>query len=462
MRKISLPLVTLVFAIWFCAIAIYSFATEQPTTNLTVISGVRLIDGTGQPPKENVDLVLQADKIRDIVKTGSQSYPKGTRIVDARGKTVMPALINAHGHLGLLKGTQMAATNYTKENILRQLKHYEAYGVDTVVSLGTDQDQIYQLRDEQRQATLPGARILTAGQGFGVAGGNPPLKMGTVEVYRPDSVQKARADVRELATHHPDILKIWLDDNFHKVPEMKPGIYQAIVDEAHRLKLRVAAHVFYLEDAKSLVKSGVDVLAHSIRNRSVDQELIAAMRQKNVFLIPTLTLDQSHYIYAEQPSWMKDSFFKAALEPGVLEMLHSEAYINKVRKDPDTPKWQAASATSLRNLKTLYDAGVKVGFGTDSGADPARIQGFDEHRELQLMVEAGLTPMQAILCATRDNAQLLGINSIGTLEPGKQADFLVLDGNPLDDIRNTTKLFAVWHAGQQIDPIAHEATKQNV
>ena len=256
-----------------------------------------------------------------------------------------------------------------------------------------------------------------------------------------------------MAKRHPDIIKIWVDSLGGTKPEMPPEIYRAVIDEAHKHHLRVAAHIYYLADAKTLVNDGVDVLAHSVRDKPVDQELIDAMKRRGVWYIPTLTVDESFYIYADHPGFMQIDFFKDAISPELLTMLSSDAYSQKVDHDPKTPDHKAAFAMDQKNLKALYDAGVLVGFGTDSGAMPPRIPGFSEHRELEDMVNAGLSPMQAIVCATKSNAALLGIEATrGTLRPGKRADLIVLAANPLDDITNTRSIVTIFHDGRKVAP----------
>jgi imidazolonepropionase-like amidohydrolase len=429
---------------------------ESPAT--TVLEGALLIDGSGRPPLANSVLIIADGRIRAIGKLGSMRYPDGADVVDLRGKIIMPALINLHGHLGQTRdGFNAAPDGYTAENLRDQLAKYLAYGVGTVVSLGTDQDLIYRLRDAQRAGELPGARLYTAGRGFGVKGGYPPggapKVKGAVDRYRPQTPEQARAEVRELAALKPDFVKIWVDDDFGRMPKMKPEIFRAIIEEAHQQGLRVIAHVFYLADAKALVAAGVDGLGHSIRDQAVDADLIGAMKARGVFLIPTLVRDESTFAYGDPPRWLDDRFFQAGLELGVLTALKSPAFINQNRANPDRPRLRAAFEMGKKNLKTLFDAGVKIGFGTDSGP-PTRFQGCFEHRELQLMVESGLTPLQAIAAATRTSAETLGATSeFGTLAPGKQADFLVLDGDPLEDIHNTEELSAVWQAGKPLPPI---------
>jgi imidazolonepropionase-like amidohydrolase len=431
----------------------------QAPPETTVLEGALLIDGSGRPPLTKSVLIIEEGRIRAVGKLGAMRYPEGAEILNLRGKTIMPPLINLHGHLGQTRdGFNAAPDGYTAENVRDQLTKYLAYGVGTVVSLGTDQDLIYRLRDAQRAGELPGARFYSAGRGFGVKGGfppgGPPKMKGAVDRYRPQAPEQARADVRELAARKPDFVKIWVDDGFGRLPKMKPEICRAIIEEAHQQGLRVVAHVFYLGDAKALVEAGVDGLGHSIRDQAVDADLINAMKARGVFLIPTLVRDESTFAYAGPPRWLDDPFFQAGLEIGVLTALKSTAFINQNRANPDLPKLRAAFEMGKKNLKALFDAGVKIGFGTDSGP-PTRFQGFFEHRELQLMTESGLTPLQAIVAATRTAAEILGATSeFGTLAPGKQADFLVLDANPLEDIHNTEELSAVWQAGKPLPPIA--------
>lgn len=407
--------------------------------------GARVIDGTGRPPQENATLVIDGDRIV------SGPAPAGAKVVDVSGKTIIPGLISAHSHLGLTRGASATAPeNYSRENVARQLAQYEAYGVTGVMSLGVNRDVLYQWRDEP----LPGADIFTADRGLGVSGGVPPFPVPGDQVYRPDSAETARADVREMAGRHPDLIKLWLDDNFGQMPKLKPEVYQAAIDEAHRQGLRVAAHLFYLGDARALVDAGVDILAHSVRDRPVDAEFITQLKAHRTIYIPTLALDESQYIYAEHPAWMNEPFFTRAVEPSLLAEWLSPEYAARMRANPATPKNRAAHAMAMRNVKTLHDAGIPIAMGTDSGAMPTRIAGFAEHRELQLLAEAGLSPMEAIVCATARSAEAIGQGrDRGTLEPGKRADFLVLDADPLDDIRNTERIAMIWHGGKPVMPV---------
>lgn len=440
------------FAMLFVMAPLFLAAAPMQSSGITALTHVRVIDGTGRPPLQDATVVIKGNQIL-AVQSGAKAIPAGARVLDLHGDTVMPGLINAHGHLALVADGQNSATAYTAENVIAELRQYESYGVTTMLSLGVNRDLLYAIRQQQRQGKLDGATVFTADRGIGVPDGAPALPAAPDQLYRPASAQDARAAVDAMAARHADIVKIWVDSSGGTVPPMQPEIYRAVIEEAHKHHLRVAAHVHDLADAKSLVSAGVDVLAHSVRDKPVDQELISAMKRKGVWYIPTFTVDESFYIYAEHPGFMQLDFFKDAISPVLLTMLSSDAYSQKVNRDPKTAQHKADFAMDQKNLMAAYNAAVRVGFGTDSGAMPTRIPGFSEHRELEDMVNAGLTPMQAIVCATGSNAALLGIEAVrGTLRPGKRADLIVLAANPLDDIINTRSIVTIFHDGRTVAP----------
>jgi imidazolonepropionase-like amidohydrolase len=334
--------------------------------------------------------------------------------------------------------------------VTAQLKQFERYGVTTIMSLGVNRDLVYELREGQHAGKLGGATIFTAGRGIGVPGGAPGLPAAPDQIYRPATVDEARKDVDELAARHADIVKIWVDKQHGTVPEMSPEMYKAVIDEAHKKGLRVAAHVYALSDAKQLVADGVDVLAHSVRDQVVDDAFVQSMKQHKVWYVPTFTVDESFFVYAEQPEFMRSEFFQQAAGPKLMAKFNAPGYAEKVNQDVQTAQHRKDFEIGQQNLKKLFDGGVNVGFGTDSGALPGRIPGFAEHRELELMVQAGLTPLQAITAATGENAKLLHVADRGSIVVGKRADLLVLDADPLAEIRNTRKIFAVYHDGRSV------------
>jgi len=419
-------------------------------TKPVVLEDVLLIDGTGAKAKPHQSIVIEDGKIARIVAAPHVTDPPtGAQVIQLAGKTVMPGIINGHGHLGLTKGTVTTPENYTEENIAAQLSQYERYGVTTMMSLGMNKDLLYKIRKKQDQGTIGGASILTADHGIGTPGGAPKMNVEPGRLYRPKTAPEAREDVREMVARKPDLIKIWVDDNMHSLPEPNLAVFGAAIDEAHKNQMRVAAHVFYQADAKTLLADKVDILAHSIRDEPVSKQTIKAMKAQKVYYIPTLELEEAFFTFAEKPAWMNDSFFSEAAGSEVMEMLNSDAYRTKVEGDKATAAHKAALQMAMKNLKKLYKSHVMVAFGTDSGAMPQRVQGFDEHRELVLMVEAGLKPLEAIHSATQVTATMLGIaDRTGSIAVGKQADLLVLNADPSKVISNTQKIRMVFHAGE--------------
>lgn len=419
-------------------------AISQPQS--IILKNATVIDGTGEEPREDTDILIMDGR---VVAVESNIKLKGAKEINLTGKTVIPSLICAHAHVGTLLGTTSAAENYTRENVLRQLKKYQDYGVNAVLAMGTDRPLIFDgMRDSTVAGLLPGARLFSAGYGFNTPDPNPGSWMNLL--FRPENPEEVPAMLDKLVPLKPTVVKIWVDDHGGNAQKMKPEIYQAIITEAHKRNIRVAAHLFYAEDARLLTEAGIDIIAHSIRDRTVDAELLNKMKEKNVIYIPTLALDEYQFAYASQPDWINDEFFIKSLEPGVLEMVTDPAYAEKVRASADYERNAAAFKTASINLKKIVDSGITVALGTDSGAFPIRTQGFTEHLELELMVQAGLTPVQAIMLATQNAAKALKIdNELGTLTRGKKADLIILSANPANDIKNTRKIEAVWKDGRE-------------
>ena len=430
-------------------VATAAFA-QQPT----ILRNATLIDGTGAPAREHVDITLRAGLIESIAPT-SQDKPTGFTIVDCTGETVIPGLISAHSHLGVLENNaDPSPTAYNLANVTAALNQFERFGVTTIVSLGLNRDLVYDLRAQQRAGALGGATILTAGRGIGVPNGAPPLAVAADQVDRPSTPDEARRDVDDFAAHHADIVKIWVDPLHGKSPEMTPAIYAAAIEQAHKNRLHIAAHVYALDDARQLVADGIDVLAHSVRDQPVDDAFVRAMLQHHTWYIPTLALDESFYLYAPDPAILQSEFLRSAAGPQLLAVFQAPGYAAKTLADPSIAQHQQDEAIARRNLKTLYDAGVQVAFGTDSGAAPGRIPGFSEHRELEDLVASGLTPLQAITIATGSTGQLIHsldpTLNVGLISPGYSADLIILTANPLADIHNTRRIAAVYHRGRLI------------
>jgi imidazolonepropionase-like amidohydrolase len=428
--------------------AIPAMAQQKPI----LLHDAALVDGTGAQVRPHVDITLHKGYIESVKPTYKKDAPKGVDIVECAGKTIIPGLISAHSHLGILLDNATPSANaYTTENVTAALNQFERYGVTTIVSLGLNRDLVYELRDQQRAGKLGGATILTAGRGIGVPNGAPGLDVAPDQIYRPANADEARKVVDELAGHHADLVKMWLDSGHGKLPPMDPAVYTAVIEEAHKRHLKVAAHVYAFADAKSLVNANVDIFAHSVRDQAVDSAFATSLIDHKIWYIPTLTLDEAFYLYASDPDVMKSSFFQQAAGPQLLAKLQAPDYAEKTLAAPQTEQAKKDHEMAMKNLKALRDAGVNIAFGTDSGAVPGRIPGFTEHRELEDLVAAGLTPLQAITLATGENGRLLHeINpkvTVGLVKEGYSADLIILSADPLMDVRNTRHMDAVYHHG---------------
>ena len=392
-------------------LAVLSLAgcATAPSGPLIAYEGARLIVGDGRV-LENATLLVNGDKVAVAAASGDVRVPANAKRVSLTGKTVMPMIIDTHVHLG-----------NTREALLRDLRMRAYYGVSTALSLGTDSYEVLDLRGH----TMPGtARFLSAGRGITM-----PEPGRTTVPYWVGSEEDGRKAVAELAAHRVDIVKIWVDTRDGKYRKLTSEIYGAIIDEAHRRGLRVTAHIFDLEDAKGLMRTGIDAFAHGVRDRDIDDELMAMFKQRpNVVLTPNLP-----------PRGVRTDL--SWLQPGVSadELARLEA------ANTDRPLAQQFFGIQARNLAKLNAAGVRITLGTD-GNTP-----WGPHEEMADMVAAGMTPMQVIVAATRNSAEFLRVQGAGTLQAGKSADFIVLDANPLDDITNTRRISAVVLRGAAVD-----------
>jgi len=386
--------------------------------------GARIIDGTGRPPIENGTLYIRHGQIVGVGK--HVKLPVGVTRIEATGKTIIPGLINAHGHV----------------NDPAQLGVYLRDGITTVFSLGGDKEfAIRKQCSEAEPGTVP--HLFVAG----------PIQdstaiPGAVAVKTPE---EARRSVDELIQNKPDIVKVRVDDFRGARPKMPPEVYQAVIDEAHKNGYRTAAHIVLLDDAKGVLRAGVDYIAHSVRDREVDEEFIRLMKERHAAYSPTLTREVAVFTYSETPAFFSDPFFLKEADPAEIAKMNDPKHQESVRNDASAQWFKQHLPVAMRNLKTLSDAGITIAMGTDSGGGPGRFQGYFEHLELEYEVKAGLTPMQALISATSGAAKAVNISDkAGTLEKGKWADFVVLTANPLDDIKNTRAIDSVWIGGVQV------------
>jgi imidazolonepropionase-like amidohydrolase len=380
-------------------------------------TGFTLIDGSERPPIPNATMVVQDGRVVRVGSAASVSIPAEAQRIALDGKFVIPGLINAHGHV----------------NTVRDLATYAAYGVTTIVSLGGEQAPIFAARDEQNAANLARARVFVSGP-----------------VLTPNTPDEARTQVAGVAAQKVDIVKIRVDDNLGTSQKMPPAVYRAVIDEAHKNNLRVAAHLFYLADAKDLLRAKVDFIAHSVRDAEVDTELIGALKSSGVCYCPTLMREVSTFVYESTPEFFADPLFVKHANQEWVAQLKEPARQQAMRNSSSAQRYKVALDMASKNLKRLSDAGVPIAMGTDTGPT-GRFQGYFELMELELMAKAGMSPRQILTAATRDAARCMKLDTqLGTLERGKWADFVVLDADPLATVSNVRRIASVWIAGNQV------------
>ncbi len=405
-------------------------------SNAAAFLGATIIDGSGAAPIENGVLVVRDGRIVAVGDVDTTEVPDGAERIDVSGKTIIPGIIVTHGHVGQTKGLESSPENYTEENVLDQVGRYARYGVTTVVSLGGDLEPGFRLRDAQETAELDRTRLYVTGSAL--AG---------------QTAEEAVAMIDEKADMGVDFIKLRVDDNLGTIEKASPEFYQAAIKRAHERGLKVTAHLYYLEDAKGLVNADVDFIAHSVRDQEVDDELISLLKERNVCLTPTLTREMVSFVYEEVPEFFEDPFFLKEVDPEIIVQLKDPARQQRVRDSKAAQAYKQALVVASKNVKTLADNGVTVAFGTDSGP-PSRFQGYFEHLEMELMAEAGLTPMQILSAASGNAARCLGLEGLGTLTTGNWADFVVLNEDPLADIKNTRSIESVWIAGNEVPGLA--------
>lgn len=385
-------------------------ACNQPSEPVTIVlyEGARVITGDGSVI-ENAAFSVDDGRFVAVGAAGAFSVPVGAKHVDLSGMTVMPTIVDAHVHLST-----------TREALIGDLQRRAYFGVGAAVSMGSDLDDTpLALRDE----VIPGAaRFRSAGTGI------TRPEPGRRVVHWVNTEDEARQAVRQEAARNVDLIKIWVDDRNGQYEQLTPELYGAVIDEAHAHNLKVSAHIFDLEDAKGLLRAGVDIFAHGVRDQDIDDEFIALVRARpGVVLIPNMP---GRGVPTDL-SWLA-----GAVPDDELASLQASG---------SDPQAQAFFGIQARNLARLHEAGMTIAFGTDGNTPWA------PHVELEDMVAAGMTPAQVIVAATRNAAEVMGLTDLGTIEAGKSADFIVLEVNPLEDITNTRRIASVYLRGEEVD-----------
>jgi imidazolonepropionase-like amidohydrolase len=440
--------------------------------NVTVFEGARLITGGDNPPIEDSAFIIENNKFTSVGKKGELQAPAGAAHVDLTGKTVMPAIVDAHGHLGFVDMVtgKVSKANFTRENYIDHLERYAYHGVAATISTGTDMGELaYQLREE----VIPNAALIrTVGRGLAYPGSGPGDPSRNDVPYAVTSVEEARKAVQDLAPHRPDFVKIWVDDRNGTQKKLTKEMYTAAADESHKQGLPAIAHVFDLEDAKGLVRAGVEGFLHSVRDQEVDDEFIQLAKEHNIWITPNLGGINRASLIRENgtPEWFDDPLVKETISPA---MIAARAKMYENRKAGRSRQGGAAAAGAGRasagratatpavgvgpqsfdaiNTRKLHAAGVREVLGSDTAGDGNRWIGLMTLLEFDNMVAAGFTPMETIIAATRESAKVLKLDQLGMIANGKSADFIVLDANPLDNISNVRRINKVYLRGQEVD-----------
>ena len=428
-----------------------------PDPDVRLFTGGRVIVGDGRVIDDAAFLV-RGDRIMRVGNAGEVPAPPGARVVDLTGRTVMPALVNTHAHLGWERYSSWGSENFTRENLVDHLHRHAYYGVGTIISTGSDLEEIaLEVRQAQRVGEVAGARYLVS-PGVGIPGGGPNPRFtndpGWWGLHGVSSPAEAREVVRAEAARGIRILKIWVDARDERRGarvKLHPDIYAAILDEAQVQDIRVIAHATTLEDHKRLVAAGARRFIHMPYDVPVDDEYLELAAARNVFIVPTIGMVTRREPY-RRPVY-EDPFFQEQVSEAVVAMLREAAADDTGGDRSRTTADEARSRLIRDNFLRLRD---HVILGTDAGA-VGDFFGYADHLELELFVRLGMTPAEAIVAATTRAARAFGLTDTGSIEAGRRADFVVLDANPLDDILNTREIVAVYLRGVQVDRAALRA-----
>lgn len=416
-------------------------AAVSPATGFAIV-GATLLDGTGGPPRADTIVVVEGERIKAVGTRAQVPLAKGLRIVDGRGRWVMPGLVDAHVHFFQSGGVYTrpdvidlrSHRSYAqeiarvKERLPATFARYLLCGITSVADAGGPMWN-FDVRDQAARTVLA-PRVAVAGPLVSTVA-RPQLDLGDPPIVKVDSPAEARALVSREAARRPDFTKIWFIQRPGDDAARGRALLDAVVDESRRHRLRVAVHATELAGARAAVDAGAAILVHSVFDQPVDEAFVAAVREKGVVYVPTLFVTRGYDLV------LSGRFEATAAErrlgdPEVLVTFEELKTLPEFKPQP-RPQAEERLAVAAANLRRLAAAGARIAAGTDAG-NIGTLHGPSLYRELRLMVDAGMTPAQVLSAATQGGARVMGREDLGTVAPGMMADLLVLDGDPTADL----------------------------
>ncbi len=421
-------------------------SATPPASGAIAITGATLIDGTGAAPVPDAVVLIREGRITAAGSKASIPVPADAARVDASGKFLIPGLLDLHVHLGSTGGPGFRAADYTRDRVLKNLNSYLYFGVTAVRSIGTERDEGLAIRNEQRTAAPRTARLFTAGRGFTAPGGHPAQEIGAI-ARQPKDASDARRQVRELASQQVDAIKIWIDDLGGRAPKVSRGVIEAILEEAGKAKIPVSAHIATLDDTIHFFEFGGSGFLHMVRDtETLPEDFVSALRDRRTVFTPTLIRQELAWYFSEKPERLSDPAVARLVDAATLDAMRKSVAAAK-----PSPAGRKEFDIAMRNTKRMADGGVPIAVGSDGGSQ-MDLPGLMTLRECELLVEAGLTPLEAITAATYNGALGLGREQeIGSIAAGKAADLVLLSADPVRDIGNLRKVDRVMLNGTWVN-----------
>ncbi|MCL2429878.1 MAG: amidohydrolase family protein [Alphaproteobacteria bacterium] len=446
------------FAFLLCLFALAAVPAARPAGAETILfEGARIIPGDGGPAIEDGAVLVDGGVISRVGRRAEIAPQEGVRRVDAAGKTIMPALVSAHVHPGFQRGLSYSAENFTRDTVMADLNRALYWGISTVNSLGVEKGEVlYDIRAAQAQGRLGGARLLLAGRGIGAPNAGPGAAAYANIAYEITTGQQALDAVHELAGRHVDGIKIWVDDRGGRAPSLPLALSRTVIDEGHRLGFKVSAHIYYHKDAVELAAAGIDNFAHLVRDTVMSDDLVSTVVAKRIYVMPNMSFPDRATTTAVPAAFEEEGLQRLLKDTEPPEVIARMRASFAGRDEAAAARARAIYANIRSSVAKLAAAHARIILGSDTGLEDHPF-GYAEHMELQLMAEAGMPTAEVIVAATSRAAEFLGLADRGVIAAGRRADLLVLDADPLADIRNTRRIAALYIAGKEVDRTAIKA-----